>query len=295
TSFADDYKLLFIIADGMVTGSGETRSTPEILLSMIELDENWSSAPIPMPYLAVAEGAARENMAKVYVGWYSAGEHSVPTIVVVKCGTPVEARDSAKPGNRGKRDSQLILMNWLSGIVSNKELCPLEYDLCQKVQYLLGVTPDKLEFVLAVDADTAVDPDSLPRMVASMVLDPAVIGLCGETRIANKRESWVTAIQVFEYYLSQNLSKAFESVFGNVTCLPGCFCMWRIYARREDGAAIPILCHPDIVSTYARTRVNTLHKKNLFMLGEDRFLTTLLLSTFPRRKLIYVPRAFCET
>ena len=53
------------------------------------------------------------------------------------------------------------------------------------------------------------------------------MGLCGETRIANKRDSWVTSIQVFEYYISHHLGKGFESVIGGVTCLPGCFCMYR--------------------------------------------------------------------
>jgi chitin synthase len=28
-------------------------------------------------------------------------------------------------------------------------------------------------------------------------------------------------IQVYEYYISHHLSKAFESLFGSVTCLPG--------------------------------------------------------------------------
>jgi chitin synthase len=28
-------------------------------------------------------------------------------------------------------------------------------------------------------------------------------------------------IQVYEYYISHHLAKAFESLFGSVTCLPG--------------------------------------------------------------------------
>jgi chitin synthase len=69
-------------------------------------------------------------------------------------------------------------------------------------------------------------------MVNCMQNDPLTMGLCGETRIANKRDSWVTMIQgmsnllrrltiVFEYYISHHLGKGFESVFGGVTCLPG--------------------------------------------------------------------------
>jgi chitin synthase len=74
-----------------------------------------------------------------------------------------------------------------------------------------------------VDADTRVLPDSLRAMTNAMYNDPSIMGLCGETRIDNKRDSWVTRIQVFEYFISHHLGKAFESVFGGVTCLPGLF------------------------------------------------------------------------
>ncbi|CAJ0834462.1 895_t:CDS:2 [Entrophospora sp. SA101] len=74
-----------------------------------------------------------------------------------------------------------------------------------------------------VDADTKVYPDSLRILINCMCNDPLIMGLCGETRIANKRDSWVTSIQVFECYISHHVGKGFESVFGGVTCLPGCF------------------------------------------------------------------------
>lgn len=53
--------------------------------------------------------------------------------------------------------------------------------------------------------------------------DKLNMGVCGETRVANKTQSWVTLIQVYEYFISHHQAKAFESVFGGVTCLPGCF------------------------------------------------------------------------
>lgn len=59
----------------------------------------------------------------------------VPTIVVVKCGTPQEAHD-AKPGNRGKRDSQLILMNFFSRVVLRDRMSPLEYDMFRKIHHV---------------------------------------------------------------------------------------------------------------------------------------------------------------
>jgi chitin synthase len=122
------------------------------------------------------------------------------------------------------------------------------------------------------------------------------MGLCGETKISNKRKSWVTAIQVFEYYISHHQAKAFETVFGGVTCLPGCFSMYRIKSPKEtDGYWVPILANPDIVERYSDNVVNTLHKKNLLLLGEDRYLSSLMLKTFPKRKQVFVPKAACKT
>ncbi|KAJ8327573.1 hypothetical protein O5D80_003928 [Batrachochytrium dendrobatidis] len=292
TDYSEDHKVLFIIADGMIKGSGNTQTTPELILSMLELDPNWED-PEGLSYLAIGEGSKEHNRAKVYVGWYSYQDRVVPTILIVKCGTEEESK-LPKPGNRGKRDSQMILMRFLQKVTLDESMTPLEYDLFLKLHYLMGVTPDTFEIVLMVDADTKVAPDSVARMVACMASDPLVMGLCGETRIANKSESWVSRIQVFEYYLSHHLNKAFESMFGGVTCLPGCFCMYRIKAPK-DGYWVPILCNPDIVQTYSESVVDTLHKKNLLLLGEDRFLTTLMLRAFPRRKLLFVPRAFCKT
>ena len=65
---------------------------------------------------------------------------------------------------------------------------------------------------------------------------------------------------MFEYYISHHLGKSFESVFGGVTCLPGCFCMYRIKGRKQNWI-VPILASPDIVEEYSENVVDTLHKK----------------------------------
>lgn len=147
-----------------------------------------------------------------------------------------------------------------------------------------------------VDADTKVFPDSLSYLVNCMHHDNMIMGVCGETRIANKRQSWVTAIQVFEYFISHHLAKAFESVFGGVSCLPGCFSMFRLKARRDTGDDwVPLITKPEIVQQYSQSVVTTLHQKNLLLLGEDRFLTTIMFRTFPNRKMIFLPQARCRT
>lgn len=75
--------------------------------------------------------------------------HKVPMILVVKCGNPDE-EGGPKPGNRGKRDSQLILMNFFSRVTYNDRMTPLDYDLFQKIHWLMGATPDFFELCLMV-------------------------------------------------------------------------------------------------------------------------------------------------
>ncbi|SCZ89307.1 BZ3500_MvSof-1268-A1-R1_Chr1-1g01095 [Microbotryum saponariae] len=295
TTYSDARKLLFVVCDGMITGHGEKQSTPDICVGLLEADPRFGE-PQAMSYIAIGDGSKAHNHALVYAGHYtSVRGHRTPTIIVVKCGTPDEANDK-KPGNRGKRDSQMVLMNFFSRVTYNDRMTPLDFDLFRKVQSLMGVTPDFFETVLMVDADTKVYPDSLSMLVRTMQNDSMIMGVCGETRVANKRQSWVTMIQVFEYYISHHLSKSFESVFGGVTCLPGCFSMYRLKARKEDeGDWFPVLVQPQIVSQYSQSVVTTLHQKNLLLLGEDRFLTTLLLRTFPNRKMMFCPQARCRT
>ncbi|KAI8336429.1 chitin synthase-domain-containing protein [Choanephora cucurbitarum] len=296
TDYPDDRKLLFLIADGIITGHGETLSTPDMCLSLITFDESNPSAKNPeaMPYIAVAVGSKQFNCAKVYAGHYVCKGHKVPMILVVKCGNPDE-QGKPKPGNRGKRDSQLILMNFFSRVTYNDRMTPLDYELFRKIQWLMGVTPDYFELCLMVDADTKVYQTSMRLLVNCMVNDNLIMGLCGETKIANKRDSWVTAIQVYEYFISHHLAKGFEAIFGGVTCLPGCFCMYRLKARKGDGDWVPIITKPEIVQEYSSNTIDTLHQKNLLLLGEDRFLTTLMLRNFPFRKMVFTPQAICKT
>ncbi|KAF7428378.1 hypothetical protein PC9H_007601 [Pleurotus ostreatus] len=295
TTYSDARKLLFIVADGMITGAGEKRSTPDICVGLLEADPRFGN-PIPMVYAAVGTGSKAQNRAMVYAGHYTVAGRRTPTVIVVKCGTEQEAASDKKPGNRGKRDSQLILMNFFSRVTYNDRMSPLDFDLFRKIHILMGVTPDFFEVCLMVDADTKVFPDSLGYLVNCMHHDQMIMGCCGETRIANKRQSWVTAIQVFEYFISHHLAKAFESVFGGVSCLPGCFSMFRLKARRTNGDDwVPLIVKPEIVKEYSQCEVSTLHQKNLLLLGEDRFLTTILIRTFPNRKMMFLPQARCRT
>ena len=186
----------------------------------------------------------------------------------------------------------MILMRFLNRVHYNLPMTPLELELHHQIRNVIGVNPTFYEFLLQIDADTVVAPDSATRFVAAFLNDTKLIGVCGETALTNAKSSFITMMQVYEYYISHNLTKAFESLFGSVTCLPGCFTMYRIRAA-ETGK--PLFVSREIITDYSEVRVDTLHMKNLLHLGEDRYLTTLLMKYHSKYKTKYIMRAHAWT
>lgn len=286
-NYDDKRKLLLIIADGMIMGSGNDRPTPRIVLDVLGYDTK--NDPEPLMFKSIGEGSKQLNYGKVYSGLYECEGHVVPYIVVVKVG---KASERAKPGNRGKRDSQLVCMNFLNKVHFDGEMTPLELEMYHQIKNVIGVNPSFYEYVLMVDSDTEVDTNALNHMISTFLHDGRIIGLCGETMLVNEDRSLTTMIQVYEYYISHHLVKAFESLFGSVTCLPGCFCMYRIRTPVKNE---PLIVSPKVIHEYSDNNVDTLHKKNLLHLGEDRYLTTLMMKHFPQHKMKFTPYAQCKT
>lgn len=109
--YDDKRKLLLVVCDGNIKGFGNDKPTPAIVLDILGVDPN--ADPEPLSFQSLGEGAKQHNMGKVYAGLYECAGHVVPYLVVVKVGKPSER---PKPGNRGKRDSQMIIMHFLNKV-----------------------------------------------------------------------------------------------------------------------------------------------------------------------------------
>src|SRR6185369_16188507 len=129
TDYPNSHKLILVIADGMVKGAGNNMTTPEICLSMMTEFAIPPAEVEPHSYVAIADGHKRHNMAKVYAGFYDydnstveiSKQQRVPVILIAKCGNPLESKE-AKPGNRGKRDSQIVLMAFLQKVMFDERM-----------------------------------------------------------------------------------------------------------------------------------------------------------------------------
>lgn len=282
-------KLICVICDGVIVGQGNDRPTPKIVLDILGVDPKVD--PPALPFKSVGPGSEQLNYGKVYSGLYEYEGNVVPYLVVVKVGKESE-QGKTKPGNRGKRDSQILLMSFLNRVHHRAPMNPLELEMFHQINNIIGVDPELYEYMLMVDADTSVSEDSLNRLVSACANNAKIAGICGETSLENDEKSWATMIQVYEYFISHHLAKAFESLFGSVTCLPGCFTMYRL---RTVDKGKPLLISDAVIKEYAVCDVDTLHQKNLLSLGEDRYLTTLMTKHFPYMSYKFIGDAQCKT
>jgi len=72
-------------------------------------------------------------------------------MVIVKVGKPTER---SKPGNRGKRDSQILLMHYLNRVHFDSPMSPLELEIYHQMRNVIGIDPAFYEYIFTVDADT---------------------------------------------------------------------------------------------------------------------------------------------
>jgi len=158
SEYPNSHKLLFVICDGNVKGAGEAQSTPDYVISMMKDLAVQPKEVQAFSYVAIATGYKRHNMAKVYAGFYDYDDATVPLdkqqrvpmLCVVKCGTPREIEQDPKPGNRGKRDSQIILMSFLQKVLFDERMTELEFEIFNGIWKVTGLSPDIYDFMLMV-------------------------------------------------------------------------------------------------------------------------------------------------
>lgn len=68
-----------------------------------------------------------------------------------------------------------------------------------------------------------------------------------------------------------------------------------MYRLRTSDKGKPLIIANQIIEEYSDGNVDTLHKKNLLSLGEDRYLTTLMTKHFPYMSFKFIPDAYAMT
>src|SRR5262249_18609111 len=97
----------------------------------------------------------------------------------------------------------------------------------------VGLSRAQGEVVVALDADTQFQADTIPRLVRWFD-DPHVGAVAGNAKVGN-RINVITRWQALEYIVAQNLERRALSALGTMTVVPGAVGAWRRSVLEEMG------------------------------------------------------------
>ena len=100
-----------------------------------------------------------------------------------------------------------------------------------------GLTLATGEIVVALDADTQFEPNTIARL-ARWFADPAIGAVAGNAKVGN-RVNLVTRWQALEYITAQNLERRALARLHAMTVVPGAVGAWRASTIREVGGYPP--------------------------------------------------------
>ena len=167
-----------------------------------------------------------EPTVTVLVPCFNEGEAIRKTIERIFSSGYPEAKLEVVCVNDGSKDDSL--MHMLAAQTRHPHLVVVNFEknrgLCHG--WGVGTFLARGEFMVCVDSDTFVFPGSLHKLMQGFI-DPSVGGISGHCDIENADVNTLTRLQDVRYYFSYKIMKAAESVFGVVSCLPGCFSAYR--------------------------------------------------------------------
>jgi hyaluronan synthase len=89
-----------------------------------------------------------------------------------------------------------------------------------------GVYRAKHEIIIFIDSDSFIAPDCVKHLV-KYFSNKEIGAVSGHTDVFNRDTNLLTQMQAIRYYIAFKVYKAAESVFGTVTCCPGCCSAYR--------------------------------------------------------------------
>ncbi|MDA3799065.1 MAG: glycosyltransferase [Kiritimatiellae bacterium] len=139
----------------------------------------------------------------------------------------------------------------------------------------IGALLAKSEILVYVDSDSFLLDGAVHKVVQGLN-DPQVAAVSGHTDVENVAYNTLTKMQDVRYFVSYRVMKAAESIFGAVSCCPGCFSAYRRVCVLN---VLDMWLHQKFLGKYATY-------------GDDRGLTNYLLKDY---KILYDDEALATT
>ena len=177
--------------------------------------------------------------------------------------------------NDGSTDGTLTDMLHAQGRYPSLVVVDFEDNKGKRHGMAIGALLARSEMLIYVDSDSFLLPGSVRKLMQGLA-DPTVAAVAGHTDVENLTTNVLTRMQDVRYYVSYRVMKAAESIFGAVSCCPGCFSAYR------RSAVLNVLdrwLHQRYLGRYATY-------------GDDRSLTNFLLRDY---RILYDDEALATT
>lgn len=177
--------------------------------------------------------------------------------------------------NDGSTDNTLEEMQAAQGRHPTLVVVDFEDNKGKRHGMAIGALLARGEFLIYVDSDSFLNPGAIRKVLQGLV-DPTVAAVSGHTDVENVSVNALTKMQDVRYFVSYRVMKAAESLFGAVSCCPGCFSAYRKS------------CVLNVLDRWLNQRF--LGRYCTF--GDDRSLTNYLLSKY---RILYDDEALATT
>lgn len=107
------------------------------------------------------------------------------------------------------------------------KLINLDKNVGKKKALAEGIKKAKGEIFVFSDSDSVLDPDAIEKAIDVFHVDPLIGAVNGHCRALNAEENILTKIQDVWYDGQFSIRKAFESVYGCVSCVSGPLALFR--------------------------------------------------------------------
>lgn len=128
--------------------------------------------------------------------------------------------------NDGSTDSTLAEMMRAQGRHHELVVVDFEENKGKRHGMAAGAVLAKNDVLVYVDSDSFLLPGAIRKVVQGLA-DPTVAAVAGHTDVENVTVNTLTKMQDVRYFVSYRVMKAAESLFGAVSCCPGCFSAYR--------------------------------------------------------------------
>lgn len=177
--------------------------------------------------------------------------------------------------NDGSTDNTMSEMMKAQGRHRNLVVVDFEKNKGKRPGMAIGALLARGEVLVYVDSDSFLQPGSVYKVIQGLA-DPTVAAVSGHTDVENVKKNVLTKMQDVRYFVSYRIMKAAESVFGAVSCCPGCFSAY----RRS--------CVLNVLDTW----LNQMFLGKVATYGDDRALTNYLLRHY---RVLYDDQAIATT